>query len=340
MENKDYLKIIEDQQSEISKLKKELKKASSPSSMLFVLKNSIKREIHNFFIREDKMKEMDSQIKELKKELEKKDDEFNRKSAELIASFEFEKKEAPKNPETEPEHEPSNDTTEFPFPQTQEDAVKMFFKDVINLSELIETNCNAADKSHVPNDDTMNEQLSVPNGGTTNKDSFVPNDDTANKNLSVPNGNTANEQSSVQSSTTTNKSSPVSKNDMNNPSSISNNSTKNKKDTADDSTKNKKQKKDSNSSNNETAVKKKVITQKNGKKKAVIDKRNESKNQKEQEQNMNVSRETEIDNVLDEPYGYELIQDAELPESLPNLNMSTSDLFEGTEDWDDSDVGI
>lgn len=64
-ENKDEL--LKKQNEEIQKLKKELKQASKPSSMFSVLKNTVKRNVHDFFIREDRMKNMDSKIKTWKK---------------------------------------------------------------------------------------------------------------------------------------------------------------------------------------------------------------------------------------------------------------------------------
>ena len=82
-DNKDEL--LKKQNEEIQKLKKELKAAAKPSSMFSVLKNTVKRNVHDFFIREDKMKTMDSKIKDLEKELAKKEEELNKTSAELFA---------------------------------------------------------------------------------------------------------------------------------------------------------------------------------------------------------------------------------------------------------------
>ena len=61
MSDKDQL--LKQQREEIEKLKKELQDASKPSSMFSVFKNTMKRNVHDFFIREDKMKTMDSKIK-------------------------------------------------------------------------------------------------------------------------------------------------------------------------------------------------------------------------------------------------------------------------------------
>lgn len=137
-EDKDEL--LKQQNEEIQKLKKELKSATKPSSMLSVLKNSIKRNVHDFFVREDRMKTMDSKIKKLEKELEQKEDELNKTSAELFAAVNL------GQPETEPETPPSSDTEKVDdadcrtetapvFPQTAEEAIKEYFGP-INLAEL------------------------------------------------------------------------------------------------------------------------------------------------------------------------------------------------------------
>lgn len=137
-EDKDEL--LKQQNEEIQKLKKELKSATKPSSMLSVLKNSIKRNVHDFFVREDRMKTMDSKIKKLEKELEQKEDELNKTSAELFAAVNL------GQPEAEPETPPSSDTEKVDdadcrtetapvFPQTAEEAIKEYFGP-INLAEL------------------------------------------------------------------------------------------------------------------------------------------------------------------------------------------------------------
>lgn len=137
-EDKDEL--LKQQNEEIQKLKKELKSATKPSSMLSVLKNSIKRNVHDFFVREDRMKTMDSKIKKLEKELEQKEDELNKTSAELFAAVNLGQS------ETEPETSPSSDTEKVDdadcrtetapvFPQTAEEAIKEYFGP-INLAEL------------------------------------------------------------------------------------------------------------------------------------------------------------------------------------------------------------
>ena len=84
MSDKDQL--LKQQREEIEKLKKELQDASKPSSMFSVFKNTMKRNVHDFFIREDKMKTMDSKIKDLEAELAKKEEELSRTSAELFAA--------------------------------------------------------------------------------------------------------------------------------------------------------------------------------------------------------------------------------------------------------------
>lgn len=138
-ENKDEL--LKKQNEEIQKLKKELKQASKPSSMFSVLKNTVKRNVHDFFIREDRMKNMDSKIKNLEKELAKKEEELNKTSAELFAAVNLGESDTTSNRSDEnsgdnPESEPDSPTQDGPvFPQTVEDAVKEYFGP-IDLAQL------------------------------------------------------------------------------------------------------------------------------------------------------------------------------------------------------------
>lgn len=138
-ENKDEL--LKKQNEEIQKLKKELKQASKPSSMFSVLKNTVKRNVHDFFIREDRMKNMDSKIKNLEKELAKKEEELNKTSAELFAAVNLGESDTTRDRSDEnsgdnPESEPDSPTQDGPvFPQTAEDAVKEYF-DPIDLAQL------------------------------------------------------------------------------------------------------------------------------------------------------------------------------------------------------------
>lgn len=138
-ENKDEL--LKKQNEEIQKLKKELKQASKPSSMFSVLKNTVKRNVHDFFIREDRMKNMDSKIKNLEKELAKKEEELNKTSAELFAAVNLGESDTTRNRSDEnsgdnPESEPDSPTQNGPvFPQTAEDAVKEYFGP-IDLAQL------------------------------------------------------------------------------------------------------------------------------------------------------------------------------------------------------------
>lgn len=133
-DNKDEL--LKKQNEEIQKLKKELKAAAKPSSMFSVLKNTVKRNVHDFFIREDKMKTMDSKIKDLEKELAKKEEELNKTSAELFAVVNL-----GQNNSTESalqsditngddiSEKPHKDSKEdvLLFPQTAEEAVREYF---------------------------------------------------------------------------------------------------------------------------------------------------------------------------------------------------------------------
>lgn len=138
-ENKDEL--LKKQNEEIQKLKKELKQASKPSSMFSVLKNTVKRNVHDFFIREDRMKNMDSKIKNLEKELAKKEEELNKSSAELFAAVNLGESDTTSNRSDEnsgdnPESESDSPTQDGPvFPQTAEDAVKEYFGP-IDLAQL------------------------------------------------------------------------------------------------------------------------------------------------------------------------------------------------------------
>ena len=133
-ENKDEL--LKKQNEEIQKLKKELKQASKPSSMFSVLKNTVKRNVHDFFIREDRMKNMDSKIKNLEKE-----EELNKTSAELFAAVNLGESDttsdrSDENSGDNPESEPDSPTQDGPvFPQTAEDAVKEYFGP-IDLAQL------------------------------------------------------------------------------------------------------------------------------------------------------------------------------------------------------------
>ena len=138
-ENKDEL--LKKQNEEIQKLKKELKQASKPSSMFSVLKNTVKRNVHDFFIREDRMKNMDSKIKNLEKELAKKEEELNKTSAELFAVVNLGESDttsdrSSENSEDNTESGPDSPAQDGPvFPQTAEDAVKEYFGP-IDLAQL------------------------------------------------------------------------------------------------------------------------------------------------------------------------------------------------------------
>ena len=123
-DNKDEL--LKQQNEEIQKLKKELKAATKPSSMLSVLKSTVRRNVHDFFIREDKIKSVQEENKKLKKELEETKEERDKTSAQLFAAINlgsdnqeqtsFEEGGAP------------GDTCDAPvFPQTAEEAVREYF---------------------------------------------------------------------------------------------------------------------------------------------------------------------------------------------------------------------
>ena len=133
-DNKDEL--LKKQNEEIQKLKKELKAAAKPSSMFSVLKNTVKRNVHDFFIREDKMKTMDSKRKDLEKELAKKEEELNKTSAELFAVVNLGQNNSTESA-LQSDITNGDDISEKPhkdnkedallFPQTAEEAVREYF---------------------------------------------------------------------------------------------------------------------------------------------------------------------------------------------------------------------
>lgn len=133
-DNKDEL--LKKQNEEIQKLKKELKAAAKPSSMFSVLKNTVTRNVHDFFIREDKMKTMDSKIKDLEKELAKKEEELNKTSAELFAVVNLGQNNSTESA-LQSDITNGDDISEKPhkdnkedallFPQTAEEAVREYF---------------------------------------------------------------------------------------------------------------------------------------------------------------------------------------------------------------------
>ncbi|MCB5383170.1 hypothetical protein LIQ25_12020 [Blautia glucerasea] len=123
-DNKDEL--LKQQNEEIQKLKKELKAATKPSSMLSVLKSAVRRNVHDFFIREDKIKSVQEENKKLKKELEETKEERDKTSAQLFAAINL----GSDNQEQTSFEEGGtpDDTCDTPvFPQTAEEAVREYF---------------------------------------------------------------------------------------------------------------------------------------------------------------------------------------------------------------------
>lgn len=123
-DNKDEL--LKQQNEEIQKLKKELKAATKPSSMLSVLKSAVRRNVHDFFIREDKIKSVQEENKKLKKELEETKEERDKTSAQLFAAINL----GSDNQEQTSFEEGGTpgDTCDAPvFPQTAEEAVREYF---------------------------------------------------------------------------------------------------------------------------------------------------------------------------------------------------------------------
>lgn len=130
-DNKDEL--LKQQNEEIQKLKKELKAATKPSSMLSVLKSTVRRNVHDFFIREDKIKSVQEENKKLKKELEETKEERDKTSAQLFAAINLG---SDNQEQTVSEEGTTPDDCDAPvFPQTAEEAAREYFGPV-DLSAL------------------------------------------------------------------------------------------------------------------------------------------------------------------------------------------------------------
>lgn len=122
-DNKDEL--LKRQNEEIQKLKKELKAATKPSSMLSVLKSTVRRNVHDFFIREDKIKSVQEENKKLKKELEETKEERDKTSAQLFAAINLG---SDNQEQTVSEEGTTPDDCDAPvFPQTAEEAAREYF---------------------------------------------------------------------------------------------------------------------------------------------------------------------------------------------------------------------
>lgn len=122
-DNKDEL--LKQQNEEIQKLKKELKAATKPSSMLSVLKSAVRRNVHDFFIREDKIKSVQEENKKLKKELEETKEERDKTSAQLFAAINLG---SDNQEQTVSEEGTTPDDCDAPvFPQTAEEAAREYF---------------------------------------------------------------------------------------------------------------------------------------------------------------------------------------------------------------------
>ena len=122
-DNKDEL--LKQQNEEIQKLKKELKAATKPSSMLSVLKSTVRRNVHDFFIREDKIKSVQEENKKLKKELEETKEERDKTSAQLFAAINLG---SDNQEQTVSEEGTTPDDCDAPvFPQTAEEAARDYF---------------------------------------------------------------------------------------------------------------------------------------------------------------------------------------------------------------------
>lgn len=111
--------LLKQQQEEIQNLKKELKEASRPSALLSVLKKSIKRNIREFFDREEKMKGMESEMRKLRQKLEAVNEEKDMQAAIIYAAEHIR--------ESDHSEDHSDDDSCDGLPRTREDALKRFF---------------------------------------------------------------------------------------------------------------------------------------------------------------------------------------------------------------------
>lgn len=137
-----YQKKIEELNNEVFKLKKDLKNATKLSSMFSVWKNTMKMNIHDFFVRESKIKNMDSRIKKLEQELAEKEEELKRASAEIFAATHW------NDDEDVSDASEVLDESNIPaVPQNKKDAVKLFQS--IDLSRFQKTKTS-------PTEDTTN----------------------------------------------------------------------------------------------------------------------------------------------------------------------------------------
>lgn len=135
MPNKDD--IIKQLSEENAALRKEIKKATKTSELLGVFKRAVKRNLHEFFVREDKIKNILQENQRLQKELEKKEDELNReKAANIFLATENEMQKDNKVADTPTCNYNSADADESLLPQNKEEAINKYFSS-INLTETI-----------------------------------------------------------------------------------------------------------------------------------------------------------------------------------------------------------
>ena len=121
--NEDLQKKLESQEKEIKKLKKDLKKATSPRSFFKVFCGAMKMSVRDAFDREHKIESQKELIKELRQQLreaegkqeeeEKAKEEYGRGNPfEIQKGVDMEKHidnmDGEKTPENEPENEPEN----------------------------------------------------------------------------------------------------------------------------------------------------------------------------------------------------------------------------------------
>lgn len=121
MSDKNKDELLKQQQEEINKLKKELREATRPSSLISVVKNSFKRNMREIIDREEKIKRLNSEIMKLEKELEKAKEENDINDAINFAEQDL---------NSQDENLTEEEIEELNLPRTKEEAIKKFFKPI------------------------------------------------------------------------------------------------------------------------------------------------------------------------------------------------------------------
>lgn len=174
MSDQDYKSLVKEKEDEIKKLKEELNKASKPSKMVSVFKNTLKRNIKektkNFFDREYKIKNMSRQVGELKKENEQNQQALKEKDALIhsIEKFNDDKRDEVQKELDEMKEAGINELMSN-MPQTEEEAINRYFGyniDLNKLRQIKETDDTEIQKS---NQSAMEEDMTSENTSSTDK---------------------------------------------------------------------------------------------------------------------------------------------------------------------------